>query len=669
MTLTDPTVRTPRSTAARPPGRPARGGPPAGTKSPRPSSWPWTGRRPSRSGWITGAIAALTAVLYTWALSGVGYGNSYYAAAVKSAATSWKAFFFGSIDPGNFITVDKPPAAFWVQGLSARIFGFSSWSMLLPEALAGVASVLILHHLVRKWAGDWAAHLAALAFALTPVAVEMFRYNNPDALLTFLCLAAAWALWSAVETGRTRSLVLSAALIGLAFDTKMLQAYLVLPAFVLVYLIAGPPKLARRLGQLLAALAVLVVSSGWWVAVVALWPSASRPYVGSTTNNSILSLIFGYNGLARIFGNSAGGGPGSGGSPGGGSIGFGGTAGWLRMFNVANGGQLSWLLPVAGAGLLAGLWLTRDKPRTDRGRAGWMLWGGWAIACLAVFSLSRGIFHPYYSIQLAPAVAALAGAGGVALWKLGRAHAWLRWALPTAIVVTAGWAVVVLDRTSSYDAWLRPAILFGTAIVAAGFWLGERLRDRAVVLAAAGLAAVVLLAGPAAYAITTVRHPGSGSIVAAGPSTGSGFGGPGGSTPTGVGGPGGSQRASASADQTLIRYLVAHRGRSKYLVAAFGSQSSAPIIIATGDPVITIGGFNGSDPAPTLAQFERLVSEGEVRYVLINGTGTAAPGGGPGGGGATTSSIAAWAESHGTAVSSSAVGASSGTLYDLAHAT
>jgi len=642
VTITEPRTRPPA------PARPAR--PPAGPeRPPRGVSWPrW--RRPTRSGWIVGAIGVLTAVLYSWNLAGVGDANSYYTAAVKSASVSWKAFFFGAIDPGSFITVDKPPAAFWVQGLSARLFGFSTLSMLVPEVLAGVASVLILHRLVRKWMGNPAAHLAAVAFALTPVAAQMFRYNNPDALLTFLCLAAAWALWSALETGRTRWVVLSAALLGFAFNTKMLQAFLVVPAFILVYLVAGPPKLGRRLLQLTAGLGALVVSSSWWVAIVTLWPASSRPYVGSTTNNSILSLVFGYNGLSRLFGNSPGGGSG----PAGGGANFGGTPGWLRMFNVENGGQISWLLPLAAVGLLAGLWLTRRARRTDRGRAGWILWGGWAIGCVAVFSLSQGIFHQYYSIQVAPAVAALAGAGAVALWRLGRRQRWLRWVLPAAVVASAGWAVALLDRTPSYDAWLRPLIVLGAVLVAVGLWLGDRLRSRALVLTAAGVAAATLLAGPAAYTLTTVLHPASGPVASAGPTTGS----------TGVG-PGG---ASTSADASLVSYLEAHRGSAKYLVAAFGSQSSAPIIIASGQPVITIGGFNGADPAPTLAQFERLVAEGQVRYVLVtNGGGGPGGGFGPGGASGSGSAISQWVTTHGKEVSTTSSG-TSGTLYDVSGA-
>jgi len=640
------------------PATPADVGPDLPPEAPAPpvreaSGWPERLRHPSRSAAITAGIAALATVLYTWSLASVGYANGYYAAAVKSASVSWKAFFFGSIDSGNFITVDKPPAALWLQALSARIFGFSSWSMLLPEAFAGVASVLILHRLVRRWAGDTAAHLAALAFALTPVAVVMFRYNNPDAVLTLLGLGAAWALWNALESGRTRHLVLAGALVGLAFNAKMMQAFLVVPAFGLVYLWAGPPRLRRRIGQLLAAAAALVVSAGWWVAVVALWPVSSRPYIGSTTDNSILSLVFGYNGLSRLFGSSGGGA--GGGSPGGGT-GFGGAANWLRMFNGEVGGQVSWLIPMAIAGLAAGLWLTRRAPRTDRARAGWLLWGTWAATCVTVFSLSSGIFHPYYTVQLAPAVAALAGAGGVALWRLGRQSRWLQWALPVAVVVTAGWSVVLLTRTPSFVPWLRPLIIAGAAVAAVGLWLGSHLRLRTLVLVAGAVATLTLLAGPAAYAIETVAHPASGSLASAGPSTTASLG----------RGAGGGPGSTAAADTTLIDYLEANRGDATYLVAAFGSQSSESIIIATGEPVMTIGGFNGGDPAPTLAQFQQLVAQGQVRFVLVSGTGGGGQGGGPGGGSGTSSAITTWVTTNGTAVSLSGT---TGTLYDLAGVT
>ncbi len=621
---------------------------------------PITARRPwptiTRSGWITAAIALFATVLYTWNLAINGYANEYYTAAVKSASLSWKAFFFGSIDSGNFITVDKPPAALWLQALSVRIFGFSSWAILVPQALCGVASVLILHRMVRRWAGDTAAHLAALALAVTPVAVLMFRFNNPDALLTLLCLAAAWALWSALESGRTRWLVVSGLLIGLAFDTKMLQVFVVLPAFIVVYLVAGKPRLLKRLAQLTAALAAVIVSSGWWIAVVALWPAADRPYIGSTSDNSILSLLFGYNGLSRIFGSSNGG-AGGGGAPGGAggntSTGFGGAVSWLRMFNTANGGQIAWLIPMAVAGLAAGLWLTRRARRTDLARAGWILWGLWAISCFVTFSRAKGIFHPYYTVQLAPPLAALAGAGGLALWRLGRTNRWLRWALPAAILTTAALAVALLSQTPSYLPWLRPLIIGGAVVAVVGLWLGSHLRRKPLVIAAGVVAAATLLAGPTAFAYTTVHTAATGSIVFAGPSatTNSGFGG----AQAGSGG-------STSADTALISYLEANQGDATYLVAAFGSQSSAPIIIATGKPVMTIGGFNGGDPAPTLDQFKAMVAAGEVRYVLISGNGA----GGPGGGSGSGSSISSWVTANGTAVSADSYGGStSGILYDL----
>jgi 4-amino-4-deoxy-L-arabinose transferase-like glycosyltransferase len=613
--------------------------------------------RVSRSGWITGAIGALTAVLYSWNLSSVGMGNSYYAAAVKAASVSWKAFFFGSIDPGNFITVDKPPAALWVQALSARIFGFSAWSMLLPEALAGVGAVLILHHLVKRWAGDSAAHLAALAFAVTPVALLMFRYNNPDAFLTFLGLAGAWALWSALETGRTRMLLAAGAISGLAFQAKMLQAFLVLPAFGLVYLVAGPPKLGRRIAQLALAGLAMVASAGWWVAIVALWPASSRPFIGSTSDNSILSLIFGYNGLARLFGRTGPGPGGGGGGPGGaGNTGFGGAPGWLRMFNVANGGQIAWLLPLALAGLLAGLWLTRRGPRTDLARAGWLLWGGWAVVCYVVFSKAKGIYHPYYTIQLAPGVAALAGAGGVALWKLGRTSTWLRMALPAALMVSGGWAVSLLGRTPTFHAWLRPAIVMGVALASAGIWLAWQFRNKALLLGAGAVAAATVLAGPTAYAFTTIGNAQGGAIVAAGPSGGGGGFGRGG------GGPGGGR---ATVDAGLLQYLEANQGDATFLVAAFGSGSSAPFIIASGEPVMTIGGFNGGDPAPTLAEFQALVAQGKVRFIVLGGMGGGQ--GGPGGNG--SGQISSWVTQHGTQVPASAYGGTGASnLYDLSQA-
>ena len=632
--------------------------PPAEPTPPTASGSPWRDRfhAPTRSGWITLAIALVAAGFYTWGLGSAGVANDYYAAAVKAMSTSWKAFFYGSIDSGSFITVDKPPASLWVMALSARIFGFSTWSMLLPQAAAGVASVLIVHRVVREWMGHVAAHLAALAFALTPVAVVMFRYNNPDALLTLLGLGSAWAIWIALKTGHTRWLVLSAALVGLAFETKMLQALLVLPAFVAVYLFFGPPKLGKRLWQLAVAAVTVLVSAGWWIAIVALVPASSRPYIGSTTDNSIISLVLGYNGLNRIFGGEGPSGGGSGGPGGGGMGGFGGAVSWLRMFNSEVGGQVAWLIPLAFIGLGAGLWLTRRNERTDLARAGWVLWGAWAVVSIVVFSRAEGIFHPYYTVQLAPAVAALAGAGALALWQLGRRHPATRWLLPATIVVTAGVAVTILRRTPDFASWLPMAIIVGAALSAAGVWIGSSLRHRTLTLAAATIAGVTLLAGPTAYSLTTVAHTQTGSLAAAGPSSAStGFpgGGPGG------GGPGGASTTSIEGDTELVAWLEANQGDATWLAAAFSSHSSASIILATDEPVMTIGGFNGQDPAPTLDELIGYVERGELRYVVVDGSGGMGMGGG-------SSEITSWVTENGTAVDTGT--ASNATVYDLSAA-
>jgi 4-amino-4-deoxy-L-arabinose transferase-like glycosyltransferase len=633
---------------------------PASSTAEGPHWWMREGRPawsvPARAGIFVGTL-----VLYAWNLSGVGMSNTFYAAAVKSGTVSWKAFLFGSLDPGSFITVDKPPAALWVQELSGRVFGFSSWSMLLPEALAGVACVMILYRLVRRWVGEVAAVLAATALAVTPIATEMFRDNNPDAFLTFLLVAAAWALWSALETAKTSRLVLCASLVGFAFLTKTLEAFIVLPAFGLVYLVCAKPALPRRLAQLSWSALALVISSGWWVAMVELWPAASRPYIGGSTNNSELNLIFGYNGFSRIFG--SGGGP----TPVGGAGGsFGGTPGVLRMFNDVVGGQISWLLPLALAGLAGGLWLTRKQPRDSLRRAGYILWGGWTLMFVIVFSDAKGIFHPYYTVVLAPGVAALCGAGAPALWRLGRSTRWWCWVLPAAVIGSAVWAAILLGRTPGYDSWLEPTAVAAGVVAGVGLLLAiiGVVRARLIVMGASILATASVLAGPAAYSITTVNNASGGTFASAGPSTGGGIGGPGGPG-GGFGGPGGlpggvgaSSAASAAArlrtaggalslrgafgtgggsnaDPALVSFLEKHQGSAEYLVAVTGSQTAAPLILATGKPVIAMGGFNGSDPAPTLSQFKQLVATGKVHYVLVGSgaaTGAAVPSSTSGGG-------------------------------------
>ncbi|TMC04345.1 MAG: glycosyltransferase family 39 protein [Chloroflexi bacterium] len=661
------------------------------------------------------AVLVLTTVLYVWGLDRNGYANSYYSAAVLAATRSWKAFFFGALDAGSFITVDKPPAALWLMALSGRVFGFSTWSMLLPEALLGVASVALVADVVRRTAGVVAGLVAAVVMALTPVAVLMFRFNNPDALLTFLMVAAAWMLVRSLRTGRTRWLLLAAAAIGLAFLTKYMQAYVVLPALVLTYLLLGPRTWLRRIGELLAAAGVLVVSSGWWVAIVTLVPASQRPFIGGSTDNSVLNLIFGYDGFSRVFGafgsfvggaaRGAGrafaGGPGGPGGGGGGG-GFGGQAGLLRLFNDQLAGEISWLLPLAAAALIAGLWLHRRSPRTDLARAGYVLWGGWLLTHAVVFSFAAGIFHPYYTVAMAPGVAGLVGAGAVDVWRL-RNRSYVGAVVGAAgLVVTGWWGAQLLARTPSFLPGLGTAELVLAVAAAVVLLLPRqalagvpRVAARAPAVAlTVGLAAVLF--GPAAYAIDTVSHADQGSIPSSGPQVSGGFGRPGGGGPpagarfvpgdaqpggfvrgggfpggngfpagggaTAQGGAptfaGGGPGGDGGANSTLTAYLERNKGSATWLVAVASANQAAPIELATGQPVLAMGGFSGSDPAMTVGKLQALVRAGELRYVLVGGGG-----GGPDGG---SQSVTSWVTQHGTLVSSSESGTSG--LYDLSGA-
>jgi 4-amino-4-deoxy-L-arabinose transferase-like glycosyltransferase len=634
---------------------------------------------------LLGLLAA-TALLYLWALSASGWANDFYSAAAQAASQSWKAFFFGSSDASNFITIDKPPAALWVMGLSARLFGVSSWSLLAPQALMGVATVALLYGCVRRWFGPAAGLLAGAVMALTPVATLIFRFNNPDALLTLLLVAGAYATVRALEDGATRWLVLAGAFVGLGFLAKQLQALLVVPAFALVYLAAAPGSLGRRLGQLAAAGAAMVASAGWWVAIVELLPASARPYIGGSQTNSILELTFGYNGLGRLTGNETGS---VGGGPGGGW----GQTGWARMFGAEVGGQVAWLLPAAVALLAAGLWLTRRAPRTNRARAAFALWGGWLVVTAVVFSFMQGIFHAYYAVALAPAVGALVGMGATGLWEVRRSLM-TRWWLAGTVAVTAVWSWVLLRRTPDWHPELAPLVLVGGLAVAAliaavpwqgpatSGWAGRGGRRMAAAVAGAGL--LVALAGPAAYSLDTAATPHGGAIPSAGPAVQGGGPGDGprggfrnggpppgfgrdGGAPGGMGqggmAPGGGGQGGmgglldgGTPDAELVALLRRDAGRYSWVAAAVGSNSAAGVQLATGEPVMAIGGFNGSDPAPTLEQFQRLVAEGRIHWFLGGGR----MGGRSMGGSDAARQISAWVAERFTATS---VGGA--TVYDL----
>jgi 4-amino-4-deoxy-L-arabinose transferase-like glycosyltransferase len=657
-------------------------------------------------------LLAFTAVLYLWNLTRNGWANDFYSAAVQAGTKSWKAFFFGSFDSANFITVDKTPGSLWVMELSGRIFGFSQWSMLVPQALEGVASVGLLYAAVKRWFGPQAGLIAGLVLALTPVAALMFRYNNPDALLVLLMTAAAYTLVRALENGRTKWLVFCGVLLGFAFLAKMLQAFLVVPGFAVAYLWAGPPRLGKRVWQTVLMGVGIVAGAGWWILVAELTPAADRPYFGGSTDNNILQLAIGYNGLGRLDGNETGSV-----SPGGGGQGnaFGGATGLLRLFHSEFGGQITWLLPAALIGLGAMLWISRRAARTDRTRAAALLWGSWVVVTGLVFSYMSGIIHPYYMVALAPGIAALVGIGATAL--IGGAWAG-RSVVAAALAVTAVWAFILLDRTPHWMPWLRWVVvvagLAGAGLLLAGPQLASLARSRrsrlALAVAPLGLALVAGLAGPAAYALDTVSTTYTGSIPSAGPQSAGFGGGPGGGGPGGAGAlrggagalrggaggqagsfrpgagsgqpggtgpagalptgsgsagtvpggsgsagtvPGGSGSAgtvpggggagglggNTTVSKALVKLLEQDASKYKWVAATEGSEGAAPLELATGDAVIAIGGFNGTDPWPTLAAFEALVAKHEVHYYI--GQGSESFGGGRG-----SSAITSWVAAH-----------------------
>jgi 4-amino-4-deoxy-L-arabinose transferase-like glycosyltransferase len=664
--------------------------------------------REEDSPWVRPAflgVTALAAVLYLWNLAANGFANSYYSMAAQAASQSWSSFFFGSLDAGNFITIDKPPLAIWLMGLSVRLLGLNSWAILLPEAILGIATVVLLFVTVRRSFGPVAAVIAGLAMALTPVAVLMFRFNNPDALLTFLLVASAAALLYSFETGHRRWLLAAGVLVGLAFNAKFLQAYLVLPAFALTVLVAAPGSLRRRIVDLLALGVAIIVASAWWVAVVEILPATTRPYIGGSTTNSALDLLFGYDGLGRIFGFFGL----DGGGGGGGGANFGGVAGVLRLFNAEWAGQIAWLLPFAAVALVGGLWFRRRSGRTDPGVAGYLLWGGWLLVTAAVFSFMSGTVHPYYAVALAPAIAALVGAGAVDLWRLRAQSRFGGLPLAAAILATVVVAVALLARTPEFLPGLDVAIIAVGVAAAVVVAVPASLVPRrvALVVAAAGLAAV--MAAPTAFALDTVGTVYSGSTPSAGPSMGAsgfgdraagGFDGAGqpdaGTTPSGTppsgtppsgtppsgtavqgtagapsaigdGGFGGGDRGG-SLDQALIDYLVANRGSATWLVAVSGSQQAASIQLSTGIPVMAIGGFTGSDPAPSLEQLQAWVASGQLRFLFLGGSGQGGPG--LGGSGGTASERDAWVTATCSPVTDavSSSGSGGGTLYDCSGA-
>jgi 4-amino-4-deoxy-L-arabinose transferase-like glycosyltransferase len=671
------------------------------------------------------ALIALAGVLNLWALGQNGWANTYYSAFVRSMSSSWHNFLFASLDPSGVMTVDKPPLALWVQALSARVFGYHPLSVLVPQALMGVASVALTYDLVRRRFGRVGGFVAGLALALTPMTVAISRHNNPDALLVLCCVAALWCAVRALEDGRTRWLVLAGVCVGLGFETKMGVALTVVPGIAAAWLLAAPHGWRRALRGLLAGGAAMIIVGGAWPALVELTPAANRPWVAGTSDNSALSLIFGYNGLGRVDGQA--GGPGGGG-PGGGAL-FGGSPGPLRLLSSSLGGQAGWLLGLAIVSVVAILVAARFR-RSDP-RTAWIVAVGGAFATSAVlFSAASGIFHPYYVSLLAPFTAALVGAGAAQL--IGGA-VMVRIFGPLALAAGVAGELAVLGEYPGQLSWLGPLLIALCALAALALVAFSSRRVRAI---AVGMALAALLIAPSVWAVDTLGHAASGTFPAGGPASvadgapggflgrggfgrangvrglfgaGSppgGFaspsgtrglpGGPGGGPPPGFAGPappgtttgvgGASSRRSSfgaglaagpfGGDGSLsqvLSYVRSHGGGT----VAVSSQSSAASAIITQDAAVAgIGGFSGRESEVTGAWLAEEVRSGRIRWVLGNGQ--------SGGGGRTLpgdtragsrAAIAAVAKAcravsvpassgAGASGSSSAGGAAASTLYD-----
>ncbi len=582
-------------------------------------------------------LLVLAGVLNLWALSTNGMANTYYSGAVRSMASSWHAFLYGALDSAGVMTVDKPPAALWAQALSVRAFGFSSWSMLVPQALMGVAAVGLVYDLTRRRFGRAGGFVAGAVLALTPIAVAVARHNNPDMLLVLCVVLALWALVRGLDDGRVRWLVLAGAAVGLGFEAKMGAALLILPAMTVAWLWAAP---RNRWRGLLGGGAAMAVVGGAWPLLMALTPASSRPWISGTSDNSIWSLIFGYNGLGRLDGQA--GGPGGGGMGGGGGGPFGGDTGVLRLLNESLGGQAGWLLGfalVAGVALVVSSRLRRSDPVT-----GWVLAvGGSALTAAVAFSFASGIFHPYYVSELAPFLAALVGAGVV---RFTRGDLLARIAAPLAIACGVITEIVVLNDNPDSLPWLVPVLVVAGVVTAAllAFGAPARLRNAAIATAIA-----TLLIAPAAWSFQTLGHATSGTFPAGGPANaGGGFGGgPGGGggfrggPPSGRpwrrsgrrgagrqrrrlrpgrgGGPGGGAFGGNSESlTTALAYIQANGGGT----LAVSSQSTAAAAIVDSDAdIVGLGGFSGRESEVSVSWFADQVRSGNIRWVLADGSG------------------------------------------------
>jgi 4-amino-4-deoxy-L-arabinose transferase-like glycosyltransferase len=676
------------SAAVTPPVSPAAEQLTAGGTRPRRRWEVW--RSPAgQPGWARPAllaVAALAAVLYAWNIASVDFAP-YYSVAVKSMSESWKALFYGAFDPAATITIDKLAGAFVPQALSARVFGFYPWALALPQVVEGVVTVLVMYRAVRRWAGEVPGLLAALLLTLTPIAASVFGHPMEDGALTMCLVLAADAWQRAVETGRLRSLVLSGVWVGLGFQAKMLQAWMILPALFIGYLVAVPwpgsgemtpevpswdlteeqalasgPRLVTRLWQLAVAGIVMLGVSLSWVLMITLTPAADRPYVDGSTDNSVIAAVFGYNGVERFgisFRGAVASGPGisAGSEPGGSSNPFGLPTGVFKLLSGWYGPQAGWLYPLAGLGLVAGLYLTRWARRGNPVRCALLMWGIWLCTAGLVFSVMTTIPHTAYLAMLAPPVAALAAAGIymlVLVYRAGRPSGWL---LPVAVVVEVLWADFLWRSYRGFLPWALTAAGVA-AVVAAALLVTARLVrrfPRRVADVALGLGIAAMLAAPATWtaSVLDVKYAGTSFDASAGPPQGHGLF----SALRGpvLGEAFGSTQTLTPQTQAIYDYVSSHRDGATYLLAVPSWTEASRFIMASGQEAMPLGGFSGTVRTPTLARVQYLVRTGQLRFFWFGWFGGVGTGGADLESG-TVGAIVSWVRGSCTQVPAAAYG-------------
>ena len=624
-----------------------------------------------------GVILILSVVLNFANLGIEGYANTYYSAGVKSMMMNFKNFFFVSSDPSGFVTIDKPPIGFWVQTISAKIFGFSGWSVILPQALAGVISVWIIYYLVKRSFGSLAGLVAALCLAVTPIFVAASRNNTIDNLLVLSLLLACWAISIAAEKGKLKYLILSLVLVGIGFNIKMVEAYMIAPAIFITYFLSSAMPYKMKIKHLIIGSVVLFVVSISWAVIVDLVPANDRPFIGSSTDNSVLELIIGHNGLERI---------GLGGKnayrgnnqpqefqsqantsqnqqpanhqsqnqqpTGRNGMGNNSNIGIARLFYYNNlSDQISWLLPFAIIGVIIAAIEEKVKFHFDNQRKlSLLLWFMWLLPEFIYFSFSKNVTHTYYLTTMAPSVAALTGIGLAAMWKLYNEDGWKKWVLPATFIVNGLIEILILyPNYKTSNGYKITLIVTGILSIGASIALviaaiirrknsiqPEKISRRKLNIILASIAFIGILTAPMVWSFTTIFYPMNGSSPAAGLELASSKQ---------------NRNFSDSSNLKLIQFLEENKKNEKYLVAVPSAMTYASdLILKTDEPVMTIGGFSGSDKIITLEQFKQLVAEGAVRYAVVSG-------GGHMGGGSTESNsnndIMNWITANGKPVSDS----------------